>query len=83
MSLKVKEIVGTIHKIILTFLYLVDKIAFSILTTFIGRKYTTVVGTDIPTKLVGTEYFDKSCLRPLQSQSTIHFFKAFLNLGKT
>ena len=27
---------------------------------------TTVVGTDIPTKLVGTVYFDKSCLEPLQ-----------------
>ena len=34
---------------------------FSILTTFIGRNYTTVVGMDIPTKLVGTVYFDKSC----------------------
>ena len=53
---------------------------FSIVTTFKGRKYTTVVGTDIPTKLVGTVYFDKSCFRPLQSQSSIHFFKAFLKL---
>ena len=39
---------------------------YSIPTTFIGRAYTTsipttVVGIDIPTKLVGTVYFDKSC----------------------
>ena len=39
---------------------------YSIPTTFIGRAYTTsipttVMGMEIPTKLVGTVYFDKSC----------------------
>ena len=62
-------------------LYLVNKMTFNILTTFIGRKYTTVLGTYILTKLVGMVYFDKSCFWPLQSQSSIYFFKAFLNLG--
>ena len=39
---------------------------YNIPTTFICMTYatiipTTVVGTDIPTKLLGTVYFDKSC----------------------
>ena len=39
---------------------------YSISTTFIGMAYTTsipttVVGMDIPKKLVRTVYFDKSC----------------------
>ena len=39
---------------------------FSLPTTFIGRMDTPstptiVVGQGIPTKLVGTVYFDKSC----------------------
>ena len=73
---------------VLIFLYNVEKMTYSISTTFIGMTYatsipttvlgmlveplqallmplafpqTTVVGTDIPTKLVGTVYFDKPC----------------------
>ena len=41
--------------------------AHNITTIFVGRTGTpsiptTYVGTDIPTKLVGTVYFDKSCI---------------------
>ena len=51
---------------VLTFFYYVEKITYSIPTTFIAMTYatsipTTVVGTDIPTKLYETAYFDKSC----------------------
>ena len=43
------------------FLHLVQNMTYSIHTTFIGRTDTTsipttVIGTDIPTKLVGTVY---------------------------
>ena len=48
-------------------MYLVEKMVYSILTSFIGRTFTTsipttVVETDIHRKIVGTVYFDKSCL---------------------
>ena len=47
-------------------MYLIEKMTYSIPTTFVGSTDTnsiptTVVGIDIPTKLVGTVYFDKSC----------------------
>ena len=46
----------------LTFMYLIEKFTYIIPTTFIGRADTTIVlGRQIPTKLVGTVYFDKSC----------------------
>ena len=65
---------------------------YSIPTTFIGRAYTTsipttVVGMDIPTKLVGTVYFDKSCnmhgkdAMPLATWSSIQF--TFYTRSKT
>ena len=52
---------------ILTFMYSIEKLTYIIPTTFAGRTNTTsipttVVGIDIPAKLVGTVYFDKSCL---------------------
>ena len=57
---------GTSLKINAEFLYYVEKMTYSIPTTFIGMTYatsipTTVVGTDIPTELVGTVYLGKSC----------------------
>ena len=50
---------------VLTSLYLVEKMTYSIPTKFIGSTDTTsihktVVGTEIPTNLVGTGYYDKS-----------------------
>ena len=53
---------------VLTLMYLVEKRTYSIPTTIIGRTDctripTTVVRIGIPTKLLGTVYFDKSCQR--------------------
>ena len=51
---------------VLTLLHYVEKMTYSISTTFIDMTYATsipiiVVGMGIPTKLVGKVYFDKSC----------------------
>ena len=45
---------------------MIEKLTYIIPTIFVGRVDTTsipttVVGRQIPTKLVGTVYFDKSC----------------------